>query len=157
MLFSESASTSNSDWKECLAGSLDASKSVFAVNPEMNYGVALLTTGSSGIASKIALDIFGQLQPSLDQILTKNAVENYAGTWGSADLADSEPRVVLIVEDGSLWISELKLNGTDVLRMIQGLSGDDVAKEPAMTVVMWSTGRQDEFRSVHTFAFCFFP
>lgn len=122
------------------------------MNPEMNYGVAMLTTGPSGIASKVALDIFGQLQPSLDQLLTKNAVDNYAGTWESADQADSESGAVLIVRDGSLWISELKLNGTDVLRMTQGLSGDGSANEPGMPVMMWSTGRHDEFRSVHIFA-----
>lgn len=117
------------------------------MHSEMNYGVALLTTGSSGAAWSIALDIFKQLQPSLDQLLTKNSVDNYAGTWGSAGLEESDSIAVLIVEDGSLWINKLILNGTDVLRMTQGLA-DSITNEATMPAAMWSTKRQREFRSV---------
>lgn len=113
----------------------------------MNYGIVLLTTGSHKAAWSIALDIFKQLQPSLDQLLTKNSVDNYAGAWESAGLEESDSRAVLIVEDGSLWITKLILNGTDVLRMTRGLA-DGITNEAAMPATMWSTKRPHEFRSV---------
>ncbi|KIM79422.1 hypothetical protein PILCRDRAFT_10258 [Piloderma croceum F 1598] len=47
------------------------------------------------------------------------------------------------VDDGSLWILKLVLNGTDVLRLTQGVT--DALKNP-MPITLWSTGRRHEFR-----------
>jgi hypothetical protein len=108
----------------------------------MAYGVALLTTGTSDAAGDIALDIFRHIQPTLDLILAREVARLYSGQW-CANGRDSE--IVLGVDDGSLWISKLVLNGTDVLRLTQGVA--DALKNP-MPITLWSTGRRHEFRSV---------
>lgn len=132
-------------------GVLGASRSVLAVNPEMNYGIALLMTGPSNIAGDAVLDIFRLVQPALDSLLAKRTADIYSGRWTPVD-DDGEGKwdvseVNVEVEDGSLWITKLVLNGTDVLRMTQGISENDTTMQEAVPVTMWSTGRHHEFRS----------
>ncbi|KAJ6544346.1 beta-lactamase/transpeptidase-like protein [Mycena capillaripes] len=126
-------------------GTLGGSRSVFAINKDMSYGVALLMTGSSPTAGDIVLDIFRQLQPTLDRLLAVSAAERYSGRWTSKD--DVESEISVRVAEGSLWITKLRLKGTDVLRLTQNIPDADKHSrvEP---ITMWSTGRLHEFRMV---------
>ncbi|KAK7026569.1 beta-lactamase/transpeptidase-like protein [Favolaschia claudopus] len=129
-------------------GVLGASRSVFAINQDMSYGVALLMTGTvptSTAAGDIVLDIFRHLQPTLDRILTVSAARRYAGRWISADGDGSE--IIIRVAEGSLWVTKLFLQGTDVLRLVHHIPDDD-RRSKAEPITMWSTGRRDEFRMV---------
>ncbi|KAJ6579643.1 beta-lactamase/transpeptidase-like protein [Mycena vulgaris] len=124
-------------------GVLGASRSVFAINQDMSYGVALLMTGSAPTAGDIVLNIFRLLQPALDRRVTANVVELYSGRWSLSDNDGSE--IFIRVAEGSLWITKLQLNGTDVLRLIQDIPDDDRRSHP-QPITMWSTGRLHEFR-----------
>ncbi|KAJ7200974.1 beta-lactamase/transpeptidase-like protein [Mycena rebaudengoi] len=124
-------------------GVLGASRSVFAINQDMSYGVALLMTGSASTAGDIVLEIFRQLQPALDRILAERAMELYAGRWIFRSNDDSE--IIVRVREGSLWIKKLQLNGTDVLRLTQDIPAKDKGVSP-FPITMWPTGRLHEFR-----------
>jgi hypothetical protein len=113
------------------------SHSVFAVN--QGIWVALFMTGTSDTAGDITLDHF---QPTLDLILAREVTKLYSGQW-SATRGDSE--IFVRVDDGSLWLSKLVLNGTDVLRFTQGIT--DALKKPT-PITLWSTERHHEFRLV---------
>ncbi|KAJ7983167.1 beta-lactamase/transpeptidase-like protein [Mycena polygramma] len=126
-------------------GALGASRSVFAINQDMAYGVALLMTGSASTAGDIALDIFRQLQPTLDRLLASAVAERYSGRWASKD--DNESEISIRVTEGSLWVTKLQLKGTDVLRLIQNIPQND-KRSRATPITMWSTGRLHEFRMV---------
>lgn len=126
-----------------LVGTLGASRSVFAVNQDMSYGVALLMTGSSNAAADIVLDIFRQIQPTLDRVLANEIAVLYSGTWYASD---GESEITVKVHDGSLWITKLWLNGTDVLRLTQGNSGE--VAQNTTPITLWSAGRHHEFRRV---------
>ncbi|KAJ7342634.1 beta-lactamase/transpeptidase-like protein [Mycena albidolilacea] len=122
-------------------GVLGASRSVFSINQDMSYGVALLMTGSAPTAGDIVLDIFRQLQPTLDRVLSVTVAQRYAGRWTSGDGSE----LSISVAEGSLWITKLHLKGTDVLRLIQNIPDND-KRSRAMPITMWSTGRLHEFR-----------
>jgi hypothetical protein len=107
----------------------------------MSYGVALLMTGSAPTAGDIVLDIFRQLQPTLDRVLSVTVAQRYAGRWTSGN----ESELSITVAEGSLWITKLHLKGTDVLRLIQNIPDNDKSSR-AMPITMWSTGRLHEFR-----------
>ncbi|KAJ7775676.1 beta-lactamase/transpeptidase-like protein [Mycena maculata] len=125
-------------------GVLGASRSVFAVNQEMSYGVSLLMTGTAPAVGDIVLDIFRRLQPTLDRLLATSAIELYSGRWTQETERKSE--IFITVAEGSLWITKLQLNGTDVLRLVQGIpEGDNAGAEP---ISLWSTDRLHEFRMV---------
>ncbi|KAJ7165664.1 beta-lactamase/transpeptidase-like protein [Mycena crocata] len=126
-------------------GVLGASRSVFAINQDMSYGVALLMTGSAPTAGDIVLNIFRQLQPTLDHLLAARVTELYSGRWTASDSRESE--ISIEVVEGSLWISKLHLNGTDVLRLVQSIPQTDT-RTRVEPITMWSTGRLHEFRMV---------
>ena len=111
----------------------------------MAYGVALLMTGTSAAAGDIALDIFRSMQPTLDIVLAREVSNLYSGLWLTTS-GDSE--IVLDINDGSLWISKLFLNGTDVLRLTQGIAHKESVLEKPKPIMLWSTGRRHEFRLV---------
>jgi len=111
----------------------------------MSYGVALLMTGTSDAAGDIALDIFRHIQPTLDLILAREVAKLYPGRWRTSE-GNSE--IVLGIDDGSLWISKLVLNGTDVLRLTQGIPYDEFSLKHPVPITLWSTGRHHEFRLV---------
>lgn len=125
----------------CSVGVLGASRSVFAVNQDMSYGIALLMTGPSVVAGDIVLDIFRLMQPTLDRILADEVAKLYSGRWVTNDTEESLINIVL--NDGSLWITTLVLHETDVLRLTQGITNDT---QKAMPINLWSTGRHHEFR-----------
>ncbi|KAJ7476847.1 beta-lactamase/transpeptidase-like protein [Mycena galericulata] len=130
-------------------GVLGASRSVFAINQEMSYGVALLMTGTSPTAGDIVLDIFRRLQPTLDRLLALSATELYAGRWTLNGSDESE--IFITVVEGSLWITKLRLNGTDVLRLVQDIP-DSGKKSTPKPITVWSTGRLHEFRMAFALA-----
>jgi hypothetical protein len=109
----------------------------------MAYGVALLMTGTSDAAGDIALDIFRRFQPTLDIILAREVTKLYAGQWG---ITGGDSEIVLDVDDGSLWVSKLVLNGTDVLRLTQGIIDVEFSLKEPTPIALWSTGRHHEFR-----------
>ena len=96
-------------------------------------------TGTSDTAGDITLDHF---QPTLDLILAREVTKLSSGHW-SATRGDSQ--IFVRVDDGSLWLSKLVLNGTDVLRFTQGIT--DALKKPT-PITLWSTERHHEFRLV---------
>ncbi|KAJ7618512.1 beta-lactamase/transpeptidase-like protein [Roridomyces roridus] len=121
-------------------GVLGASRSVFAVNQEMSYGVAILMTGTSSAVGDLALEIFRRLQPTLDRLLASSATRLYSGGWISDD-----SEIIIAVNEGSLWVTQLQLKGSDVLRLVQ----DNDNPQP---ITVWSTGRPHEFRMAFTLA-----
>ncbi|KAJ7499888.1 beta-lactamase/transpeptidase-like protein [Mycena latifolia] len=127
-------------------GVLGASRSVFAINQDMSYGIALLMTGSAPIVGNVVLNIFRLLQPTLDRMLAASVAELYSGRWTLSDNDQSE--ITIVVAEGSLWITKLQLNGTDVLRLIQDIP-DSEQHPRAEPITMWSTGRLHEFRMVY--------
>ncbi|KAJ7683520.1 beta-lactamase/transpeptidase-like protein [Mycena rosella] len=127
-------------------GVLGASRSVFAVNEDMSYGVALLMTGTAPTVGHLVLDIFRLLQPTLDGLLAASVAELYSGRWIPRDNDESE--IIVRVAEGSLWITKLQLNGTDVLRLVQDIPSSDTHSS-AKPITMWSTGRLHEFRMVY--------
>ncbi|CAK5276247.1 unnamed protein product, partial [Mycena citricolor] len=73
-----------------------------------------------------------------DRLLAADAAELYSGAWTPID-GNDESKLTIKVMDGSLWMTELRLNGTDVLGVVLP------APEP---IALWSTGRLHEFRMV---------
>ncbi|KIY65470.1 beta-lactamase/transpeptidase-like protein [Cylindrobasidium torrendii FP15055 ss-10] len=123
-------------------GTLGASRSVFSVNKDTGYGVVWMNTGASSVAGEAVHDVFEIMQPALDEILTKHSRTRYAGIWkgiggdGRVKTADSE--IVVSVDGGTLWVDKFVLNGADVLEVTQA----------GVSVPLWSTGREDEFRTM---------
>ncbi|KAJ7740566.1 beta-lactamase/transpeptidase-like protein [Mycena metata] len=130
-------------------GALGASRSVFAINQDMSFGIALLTTGSAPIAGHLVLEMFQQLQPTLDRLLAAQVAELYSGRWTAESDVNSE--IVISVAQGSLWINKLQLQGTNVLRLVQNIPDGDTHSR-AEPITMWSTGRLHEFRMVFAVA-----
>lgn len=97
-------------------------------------------TGASDAAGQVAMDIFRHIQPTLDRMLAKQVADLYSGVWLAADRKSSAN---IGVADGSMWITELTLNGTDVLRLTQGI--EDLTRTTA-PITLWSTERKHEFR-----------
>ncbi|KAJ7039382.1 beta-lactamase/transpeptidase-like protein [Mycena alexandri] len=130
-------------------GVLSASRSVFAINPDMSFGIALLMTGSAPIAGDLVLEMFRQLQPTLDRLLATQVAELYSGRWTTE--SDPSSEIFISVAQGSLWITKLQLQGTNVLRLVQNIPDGDTHSR-AEPITMWSTGRLHEFRMVFAVA-----
>nr|A0A384XLH1.1 RecName: Full=Beta-lactamase-like protein str6; AltName: Full=Strobilurin A biosynthesis cluster protein r6 [Strobilurus tenacellus]ATV82116.1 hydrolase 2 [Strobilurus tenacellus] len=128
-------------------GVLGASRSVFAIHREMAFGVALLNTGTATVTGNIALEIFRIMQPYLDKLQERKVKERFAGHWRLPlqTNATSGSMVDISVSDGSLWITRLVLNGTDVLSLTEAMPAFGGAR--SRRVALWSM-RRDEFRMV---------
>ncbi|KAJ7062795.1 hypothetical protein C8F01DRAFT_1281834 [Mycena amicta] len=131
------------------AGTLGASRSVFAINPGMSYGVALLMTGTNPIVGSLVLGHFPIPASPCSIGCWQDAWRVYTpGLWVH-EASDSE--MVIAVEQGSLWVHKLQLRGSDVLRVIHGIPQDDSdtrTQRRVEPITMWSTGRVHEFRMV---------
>ncbi|CAK5282441.1 unnamed protein product, partial [Mycena citricolor] len=113
------------------------SKTAFAINQDMAYGIAVLMTGTTPI-NDLVLDIFRAMQPILDRSLAADAAELYSGACTPIDGSD-ESKLLITVMAGSLWMTELRLKGTGVL---------GVAFPTPEPIALSSTGRLHEFRMV---------
>ncbi|KAJ7174631.1 beta-lactamase/transpeptidase-like protein [Mycena filopes] len=141
-------------------GSLGASRSFFALHPGASFGIALLMTGLAAPADDLVLSMFRLLQPVLDRRLAEQVARLYAGRWIDTSASDSDhsqstrdhSEVAISVAQGSLWISTLRLKGSDVLRLVQNLPQDPNGGAEAERITMWSTGKLHEFRMVFAVA-----
>ncbi len=86
-------------------------------------------------AAKLAYDAFEIMQPFMDSALATLSRKLYAGKWESSDGNSSAS---IVVEKGTLYISNLVLNGSDVLPMFNA----------SERVPLRSSERRDEFRYI---------
>lgn len=108
--------------------------SAFGIHPASSYGIIVLLGGHYPDATKIAYDSLDFLQPAFDKAQAELVASLYGGNWSSSDGNSS---VSVVVQKGTLFVSNLILNGTDVLATFQ-VPG----KLP-----LRSSERRDEFRS----------
>ncbi|OCH88784.1 beta-lactamase/transpeptidase-like protein [Obba rivulosa] len=117
-------------WK---LGNLPGYHAAIAIHPGTSYGVAILMSGQYADAAELAYKIFGIFQPAIDAALAQLASDLYSGTWKSQD---GDSSAFISVENGTLFMNNLVLNGTDVLPIF-GVPG---------RVALRSTERRDELR-----------
>ncbi|EIN12787.1 beta-lactamase/transpeptidase-like protein [Punctularia strigosozonata HHB-11173 SS5] len=124
-------------------GSLPGYHTLFALNPEHSYTMILLTTGPFSGPHDIVDPALGLVQPEFERILAREAGRLYAGAWlPSPSSADPfQNHVELTIWDGTLWVENLVVNGTDILALFQ-----DVPSGKARRAPLWPTGREGEFR-----------
>ncbi|EMD38013.1 hypothetical protein CERSUDRAFT_113125 [Gelatoporia subvermispora B] len=106
---------------------------VMAIYPGTSYGVALLMAGRYSDAAELAYEIFGSFQRAIDAALAEKARALYAGRWESED---KESSAEITIENGMLFIENLRLNGTKVLPLFGA----------AVKVALRPTERRDELR-----------
>ncbi|KAG9002541.1 hypothetical protein FRB90_011361 [Tulasnella sp. 427] len=119
-------------------GNLLASHSNFIFDPTTSSGVIVLMTGRDPYAQKIAIDAIQMFQPAFDALLERTTMEMYGGYWQSDD---GKSVAITYVEKGSLWLSRLFLNGTDVFEVLEG-----PGYPRGRRYGFWTTGRDEEFR-----------
>ncbi|KAF5342267.1 hypothetical protein D9611_001309 [Ephemerocybe angulata] len=124
------------------SGDLGDYHNLFSLNPEYGYAVVVLTTGSAN-PDEFADEAFQALQPAFHDALAKEVSSSYVGKWDSGSGNSAETKLI----DGQLFLTQLIINGSDVLRILQEkrlLIKD--TKQGVRPVALWSTGRLDEFR-----------
>lgn len=84
-------------------------------------------------AAELAYEIFGSFQRAIDAALAEKARALYAGRWESED---KESSAEITIENGMLFIENLRLNGTKVLPLFGA----------AVKVALRPTERRDELR-----------
>ncbi|KAG9027017.1 hypothetical protein FS837_004403 [Tulasnella sp. UAMH 9824] len=95
-------------------------------------------TGLDHNALKVAINAIQMFQRAFDQLLEQTTMQLYGGYWRSDD---GKSEAITYVEKGSLWLSRLFLNGTDVFEVLEG------PRYPrGRRYGLWTTGRDEEFR-----------
>ncbi|PSR83958.1 hypothetical protein PHLCEN_2v5562 [Hermanssonia centrifuga] len=117
-------------WK---LGAMAGYHAAIAIHPGTSYGVIILMGARYPDAAKLAYDAFEIMQPFMDSALATLSRKLYAGKWESSDGNSSAS---IVVEKGTLYISNLVLNGSDVLPMFNA----------SERVPLRSSERRDEFR-----------
>lgn len=121
-----------------IGGNLQAYHSNFVMDPSSAYGAIVLMTGRYHDAAYIATQIIQAFQAAFDPKVTGIASGRFGGFWVSEDEMST---AVTYMENGSLWINQLILNGTDVFEVLEG------PRYPShRRYGLWTTGRDDEFR-----------
>ncbi|EGN94876.1 hypothetical protein SERLA73DRAFT_96244 [Serpula lacrymans var. lacrymans S7.3] len=116
-------------------GNLAGYHSAFTMNPVNSYGIVVLTTGPTvGIIPLINI-IIENLQPAFGLALENATRDLLVGTWLSDD---GQGTVTIVLEEGSLFVTQFLLNGTNVLSVMH--QGKHPTKVP-----LWSSG-EDEFK-----------
>ncbi|KAG9027084.1 hypothetical protein FS837_004391 [Tulasnella sp. UAMH 9824] len=95
-------------------------------------------TGLDHNALKVAINAIQIFQRAFDQLLEQTTMQLYGGYWRSDD---GKSEAITYVEKGSLWLSRLFLNGTDVFEVLEG-----PLYPRGRRYGLWSTGRDEEFR-----------
>ncbi|KAG8945132.1 hypothetical protein FRC04_001198 [Tulasnella sp. 424] len=98
-------------------GNLRGSHSVFVFDPTTSFGVIVLMTGLDHKALKIGINAIQIYQSAFDKLVEQTTMELYGGYWQSED---KQSVAITYVEKGSLWLSRLFLNGTDVFEQLEG-------------------------------------
>ncbi|KAG9021907.1 hypothetical protein FS837_006870 [Tulasnella sp. UAMH 9824] len=121
-----------------VGGNLLTSHSIFIFDPTTSFGVIVLMTGLDHNALKIAINAIQIFQRAFDQLLERTTMELYGGHWKSDD---GKSEAITYVEKGSLWLSRLFLNGTDIFELLEG-----PLYPRGRRYGIWTTGRDEEFR-----------
>ncbi|KAG8904132.1 hypothetical protein FRC00_014216, partial [Tulasnella sp. 408] len=121
-----------------LGGNLLTSHSMFIFDPTTSFGVIVLMTGLDHNALKVAINAIQIFQRAFDQLLEQTTMQLYGGYWRSDD---GKSEAITYVEKGSLWLSRLFLNGTDVFEVLEG-----PMYPRGRRYGLWTTGRDEEFR-----------
>ncbi|KAG8916832.1 hypothetical protein FRC00_014344, partial [Tulasnella sp. 408] len=120
-----------------LGGNLLTSHSIFIFDPTTSFGVIVLMTGFDHNALKIAINAIQIFQGAFDRLLEQTTMELYGGYWKSDD---GKSEAITYVEKGSLWLSRLFLNGTDIFAVLEG-----PLYPRGRRYGIWTTGRDEEF------------
>ncbi|KIO26835.1 hypothetical protein M407DRAFT_7616 [Tulasnella calospora MUT 4182] len=123
------------------SGNLLASHSNFIFDPVSSFGVVVLMTGQYRFALELAIQAIQIFQPAFDLLQEQTANRLYGGFWQSDDLRS---HAIVYVENGSIWLGGLVLNGTDMFEVLEG--GPRYPKNRKYGI--WPTGRDDEFRVI---------
>lgn len=108
------------------------------MDPSSAYGAIVLMTGRYHDAAYIATQVIQTFQAAFDSRITEIASTRYDGFWVSEDEMST---AVTYMENGSLWINQLLLNGNDVFEVFEG------PRYPShRRYGLWTTGRDEEFR-----------
>lgn len=81
--------------------------------------------------------ITSYVQAAFDHLLEDITRDNLVGAWHSMDGLAS---LTVEIEDGSLYVGEYMINGTNVLQVVQGNQADALPRLP-----LWATDN-DEYR-----------
>ena len=141
-----------------------------SIIPELSFGVVVLRTGRAGSA-------FASRDPTSVRAITEQAInsirddfvnrrqellQKYTGRWsgGSANPGNWEEQDVVDVqlEDKSvLVVRQLRIQGVDILEKASSLFPDGEQRDKiypwGTNAILWSTGRDGEFRSVFLLSF----
>ncbi len=121
-------------------GQVGAYHTSFALNPAAGYGVIVLMTGPYPDSQDFTMRAVRHFQPVFDDLLEQSSKDLYAGHWGVVEKEGDAPgEAVVRIQEGTLLVEKLVLNGTDTLGLLQRTS--ETTPTP-----LWSTGRKDEFR-----------
>lgn len=114
-------------------GNVGGYHSAIAIHPGTSYGIVALMSSVYPDTGQIVYDAFEIMQPAIDNALAQLSEQLYAGSWKSADGHSSAS---IVVEEGTLWITQLTLNGSDALETLR----------TSNRVALRSLERRDEFR-----------
>lgn len=120
-------------------GNLNGYHSLFAINPQLSYGVIALLTGTAENSAMWVEEAVSRFNPVFENIQKRQILRVYGGVWGNGD-----DRATVELLNGALYITQLIIRGTDVLRQIQ--NPDPNVGEKGKPVALWTTGRTGEFR-----------
>ncbi|KAH9947539.1 beta-lactamase/transpeptidase-like protein [Amylocystis lapponica] len=121
------------------SGELAGYHLTFSMVPSTSYGVVVLTTGPTTETLPLNRLIFEQIQSAFDAVLEDAVRGLLVGTWHSSDARGT---IAVTFDDGSLFVSEYTLNGTDVLQVMQADGASGAASEK---VALWATA-EDEYK-----------
>lgn len=112
-----------------LGGNFLASHSNFIFDPVSTFRVVVLMTSQYRNALGLAIQAKQIFQPAFNY---------YGGFWQSGDM---KSHAIVYVDNGSVWLGGLVLNGTDVFEVLEGRPSYPKTRKYGL----WSTGRDEEF------------
>ena len=98
-------------------GELPGYHTAFTLNPVNSYGIIVLQSGPTSEMVGLTKLITNHIQAAFDQVLEDVTRDNLVGAWRSTDGLAS---LTVEIDRGSMYVNEYTINGTDVLRVIQG-------------------------------------
>lgn len=118
-------------------GELPGYHTAFTINPVNSYGIIVLQSGPTSETIRLTKFVTNHVQAAFDRVLEDIVRNSLVGTWRSADGLAS---LRVEIDHGSLYVSEYTINGTDVLRVMQGDEPRASARLP-----LWATD-DNEYR-----------
>jgi len=120
-------------------GELPGYHTAFTLNPVNSYGIIVLQSGPTSESIELTKLITSHVQSAFDRVLEDITRDNLVGTWRSTDGLAS---FTVEIDHGSLYVNEYTINGTDVLRVMQGDQPRALTRLP-----LWATD-DDQYRQV---------